>query len=225
MLLGPNCQLNLKITNNALPFTEQALAAAHLSGSKNVVWSSAAEAAAGAKEKKQVSEPSSPLYQNFTRFWNETDIDLQMSKNMTQIPSWFNTLNLSQFWYYWSQKWFSTITWNSFLGTFAKLPLFPSMRVFDWASIQYIPPLLWSFVCVFCVFDFTAGLTKCWGRLWRRVLTEYLLCVTTRQFTNKILENSNVWIHCSCMYFLCLVSQIRIRQRYLGLSENLTNLD
>ena len=168
MLLGPNCQLNLKITNNALPFTEQALAAAHLSGSKNVVWSSAAEAAAGAKEKKQVSESSSPLYQNFTRFWNETDIDLQMSKNMTQIPSWFNTLNLSQFWYYWSQKWFSTITWNSFLGTFAKLPLFPSMRVFDWASIQYIPPLLWSFACVFCVFEFAwpnveAGCdAECW---------------------------------------------------------------
>ena len=89
-------------------------------------------------------------------------------------------------------------------------------------AIQDIPPPLWSFACVFCVF--AAGLTKCWGRLWRRVLTEYLLCVTTRQFTNKIPENSNVWIHCSCMDFLCPVSQIRIRQYYLGLSENLTNL-
>ena len=89
-------------------------------------------------------------------------------------------------------------------------------------AIQDIPPPLWPFACVFCVF--AAGLTKCWGRLWRRVLTEYLLCVTTRQFTNKIPENSNVWIHCSCMDFLCPVSQIRILQRYLGLSENLTNL-
>ena len=50
MLLRPNCQLNLKITNNALPFTEQALTvAAHLSGSKNVVGSAVA---AAAKEKK-----------------------------------------------------------------------------------------------------------------------------------------------------------------------------
>ena len=64
-------------------------------------------------------------------------------------------------------------------------------------AIQDIPPLLRSFACVFCVF--AAGLTKCWGRLWRQVLTEYLLCVTTRQFTNKILENSNVWIHFDCM--------------------------